>query len=188
MRLRPGRGLHDDLARELADLAIGAGVHADRTADGGRDPGQPIDADAAQVRDLGAQHRQRSAAAGLRDHGPVVGADVERGELALEAQHDPANPAVADEQIRARTEREHRQPALEHAAQHEGELVAGAHLDQRVGGSADLPPGERRERRVEPRALGEALAQRVAIGVVEQRDRLHRAQPTSAPAATRSPS
>ena len=171
MRGRLRRRVHPDVANEVADLAVGAGVHAQRSADRSGNPGEGTDAGGAGGRGFCGHRRHVRRGSRFDDDRVVFDADRNPRKLAAEANRHAAQPAVADQHVAAAADRHPRNPPLEAPAHQRREFLFAMRQDQRVGRTADLPRRVRRERLVEMRSVRENLDQRRAVAIGQQRAR-----------------
>jgi hypothetical protein len=130
--------------------------------------GERLDAARAFERRLRREQRHLHRSAGAHEHHVVFVADDELVEVRAQPQHQTANAAVADENVRPQAQHEPRQPALEAQAQDERRVGARIDGNEGIGWTADAPPRIRRERFVEGHARTEVRPQRSRIVGREQ--------------------
>ena len=86
------RRLNPDFANELADFAVGAGVHSQRTADRAGNAGERADAGRPGGSRLGGHERHVGRASSFDDHAAIGGAHARRRELAGKRTTIPRTP------------------------------------------------------------------------------------------------
>ncbi len=166
---RAGR-LHPHFAHELADLAIRAGVHPQRSADRSGNSGKRADARSARRRGVGRHRRHVGRTARLDDDARPSTRHADGGERAGQPQHDAAHAAVADQHVAAAADDEPRQSAA--AGKSASASASSSSLCAVTSASAGPPifhdvygaSGSSKRAR-----SPKIVAQRVAIAVVEQR-------------------
>ena len=99
--------------------AVGAGVHPDTAADRARDRARELEA--TETRRAHAVQTDRVCSAASREQPLAV--DARLGELAAQLEHEPVEPVVGDEQVRAEPDGRHGQPFLARPGQRLFQLV-----------------------------------------------------------------
>ena len=169
----------------LGLAAIGAGVHAQRAADGAGNAAQECEPGDAGLlrrpRDASVQHRRAGA---MR----MPSSTVDLAEAAAEPDHDAGHAAVAHDQVGAEPDDGHRNVGGQ-ARQERGEIVLVRRQEQHLRRPADAEPGE-----LGQRLVGEQPAAQLAACAPSDRasrshaprDQAHHAQRLQArPAAHR---
>ena len=130
----------DENVRPVAPVR--AGVHANASAGGARDRTGELEPSEARVARAMQADRVGRAATGAED----VAVDLDRGEVALEPQHERVDAVVAREQIRAEADRKKRQALVTRESQSGDELVDVPWPRERLRRPADPDRRQARER------------------------------------------
>ncbi len=130
-----------NVVERIPDFAEGgAGVHAHRSTDRTRDPGQALESRPSGA--LRAVEQDGELHAGADGQKPLIDvAGVEFGEGPVEVQHDAPDPRIGDKDITTVSKYGDRASGFPRGALNRDEILEMSGLDPRIGATADAPPG-----------------------------------------------